>query len=65
MTDLNKTYIGGAWVDGEALAVANDTNFGLSSGICTGSLKQATAFKRGSMTMEFYTGVKTSYLFAG
>ncbi len=84
----------------QALAVANDTDFGLSSGICTGSLKHATAFKRGSqagmvmvnlptagvdyhvpfggrkgsslgnreqgaMAMEFYTGVKTSYLFAG
>lgn len=32
----------------EALAVANDTPFGLSSGICTGSLKHATAFRRGS-----------------
>ena len=30
----------------EALAVANDTEFGLSSGICTTSLKQATHFKR-------------------
>lgn len=30
----------------EALAVANDTEFGLSSGICTSSLKQARAFKR-------------------
>ena len=32
----------------EALAVANDTAFGLSSGICTGSLKHATAFRRRS-----------------
>lgn len=32
----------------EALAVANDTPFGLSSGICTGALKHATAFRRGS-----------------
>ncbi len=32
----------------EALAVANDTSFGLSSGICTGSLKHATAFRRHS-----------------
>ncbi|WCR08126.1 aldehyde dehydrogenase family protein [Paracoccus fistulariae] len=32
----------------EALAVANDTPFGLSSGICTSSLKHATAFRRGS-----------------
>lgn len=31
---------------GEALAVANDTEFGLSSGICTTSLKHATDFKR-------------------
>ena len=30
----------------EALAVANDTPFGLSSGICTTSLKYATDFKR-------------------
>lgn len=32
----------------EALAVANDTDYGLSSGICTRSLKHATAFRRGS-----------------
>jgi aldehyde dehydrogenase (NAD+) len=31
---------------GKALAVANDTEFGLSSGICTTSLKHATHFKR-------------------
>jgi aldehyde dehydrogenase (NAD+) len=30
----------------EALAIANDTEFGLSSGICTTSLKHATHFKR-------------------
>lgn len=30
----------------EALEVANDTEFGLSSGICTGSLKHATHFRR-------------------
>lgn len=30
----------------EALAVANDTEFGLSAGICTTSLKYATDFKR-------------------
>ena len=30
----------------EALAVANDTEFGLSCGICTTSLKHATHFKR-------------------
>ena len=32
----------------EALSVANDTNFGLSSGIATTSLKHATHFKRNS-----------------
>jgi aldehyde dehydrogenase (NAD+) len=32
----------------EAMAVANDTPFGLSSGICTQSLKHATAFRRAS-----------------
>lgn len=32
----------------EALKVANDTTFGLSSGICTTSLKHATHFKRNS-----------------
>lgn len=32
----------------EALGVANDTTFGLSSGICTTSLKYATHFKRNS-----------------
>lgn len=31
-----------------ASAMANDTPSGLSSGICTGSLKHATAFRRGS-----------------
>lgn len=30
----------------EALAVANDTAFGLSAGVCTTSLKQAARFKR-------------------
>jgi aldehyde dehydrogenase (NAD+) len=30
----------------EALAVANDTEFGLSSGICTNSLKYASHFRR-------------------
>jgi acyl-CoA reductase-like NAD-dependent aldehyde dehydrogenase len=29
----------------EALSVANDTEFGLSAGICTASLKHATHFK--------------------
>ena len=32
----------------EALAVANDTPFGLSAGICTASLKHASDFKRKS-----------------
>ncbi len=32
----------------EALAAANDTEFGLSAGICTTSLKHATHFKRNS-----------------
>jgi alpha-ketoglutaric semialdehyde dehydrogenase len=30
----------------EAVAVANDTDFGLSAGICTTSLKYASHFKR-------------------
>ncbi|WP_322047909.1 aldehyde dehydrogenase family protein [Paraburkholderia sp. J67] len=84
----------------EALAVANDTPFGLSAGICTTSLKHATAFRRnaaagmvmvnlptagvdyhvpfggrkasslgpreqGTLAMDFYTTVKTAYVFAG
>ena len=32
----------------EALEIANDTEFGLSAGICTTSLKHATHFKRNS-----------------
>ena len=32
----------------EALTIANDTEFGLSAGICTTSLKHATHFKRNS-----------------
>ena len=32
----------------EALAIANDTEFGLASGICTSSLKHANHFKRNS-----------------
>ncbi|WP_333814792.1 aldehyde dehydrogenase family protein [Tabrizicola sp.] len=32
----------------EAVAIANDAAFGLSSGICTGSLKEATQFRRQS-----------------
>ena len=84
----------------EALTVANDTEFGLSSGICTTSLKYARDFKRksqagmvmvnlptaggdyhvpfggrkgssygpreqGAYAREFYTIVKTSYVWAG
>jgi aldehyde dehydrogenase (NAD+) len=84
----------------EALATANDTTFGLSSGICTASLKHASDFKRnsdagmvmvnlptagvdyhtpfggrknssfgsreqGRYAQEFYTTVKTSYVFPG
>ena len=30
------------------MAVANDTEFGLASGICTGSLKHAQHFRRNS-----------------
>ena len=32
----------------EALAIANDTEFGLAAGICTTSLKYASHFKRNS-----------------
>lgn len=84
----------------EALAVANDTEFGLSAGICTSSLKSTREFKRrieagmvmvnlptagvdyhvpfggrkgssfgareqGRYAVEFYTIVKTAYVFAG
>ncbi|NKB52204.1 MAG: aldehyde dehydrogenase family protein [Rhizobiaceae bacterium] len=84
----------------EAISVANDTEFGLSSGICTSSLKSAREFRRrseagmlmvnlptagvdyhvpfggrkgssfgpreqGRYASEFYTIVKTSYVFAG
>ena len=89
-------------VDGydEALAVANDTPFGLSSGIFTTSLKHASDFRRksaagmvmvnlatagvdyhvpfggrkgssygpreqGRFAAEFYSAVKTAYVFAG
>jgi len=82
----------------EALAIANDTPFGLAAGICTSSLKYASHFKRnseagmvmvnlptagvdyhvpfggrkgssygareqGSYAREFYTTVKTSYIY--
>jgi aldehyde dehydrogenase (NAD+) len=62
-----------------ALALANDTEFGLCAGICTTSLKYATHFKRNIETgmamvnlptagvdyhVEFYTTVKTAYTLA-
>ena len=82
----------------EALAIANDTPFGLASGICTSSLKYASHFKRnseagmvmvnlptagvdyhvpfggrkgssygareqGAYAREFYTMVKTAYIY--
>jgi acyl-CoA reductase-like NAD-dependent aldehyde dehydrogenase len=81
----------------EALSVANDTDYGLSAGVCTTSLKMAAHFKRhlqagmvmvnaptagvdphvpfggrkgssfgareqGRYAVEFFTGVKTSYV---
>ncbi len=84
----------------EGLAVSNDTPFGLSAGICTASLRDATRFRReaqagmimvnlptagvdyhvpfggtkessfgsreqGRYAAEFYTTVKTSYMFGG
>lgn len=89
-------------VDGldEAIAIGNDTSFGLTAGICTQSLKSAREFKRraevgmamvnlptagvdyhvafggrkgssfgpreqGRYAAEFYTIVKTSYIYCG
>lgn len=84
----------------EAVEIANDTRYGLSSGIVTTSLKYSTEFRRksaagmvmvnlptagvdhhvpfggrkasslgpreqGPMAMEFYSSVKTAYVFAG
>ncbi len=84
----------------EGLAVSNDTPFGLSAGICTSSLRDATRFRReakagmvmvnlptagvdyhvpfggvkessygsreqGRYAVEFYTTVKTAYMFGG
>jgi acyl-CoA reductase-like NAD-dependent aldehyde dehydrogenase len=84
----------------EALALANDTEFGLAAGICTSSLKYASHFKRdseagmvmvnlptagvdyhvpfggrkgssygareqGAYAREFYTIVKTAYIYPG
>jgi aldehyde dehydrogenase (NAD+) len=44
----------------EALHVANDTEFGLSSGICTTSLKHASAFKRNSQAGMVMVNVPTA-----
>ncbi|MHA6687077.1 aldehyde dehydrogenase family protein [Mesorhizobium sp. A556] len=44
----------------EALALANDTPFGLSSGICTTSLKHATHFKRNSEAGMVMVNVPTA-----
>jgi acyl-CoA reductase-like NAD-dependent aldehyde dehydrogenase len=44
----------------EALAVANDTEFGLSAGICTTSLKYATHFKRNSEAGMVMVNVATA-----
>jgi alpha-ketoglutaric semialdehyde dehydrogenase len=44
----------------EALSVANDTEFGLSSGICTTSLKHATEFKRKSQAGMVMVNVPTA-----
>ena len=44
----------------EALATANDTPFGLSSGICTTSLKHATDFKRRSTAGMVMVNVPTA-----
>ena len=44
----------------EALPVANDTDFGLSSGICTTSLKHATDFKKRSTAGMVMVNVPTA-----
>ncbi len=44
----------------EALAIANDTEFGLSAGICTTSLKYATHFKRNSEAGMVMVNVPTA-----
>jgi aldehyde dehydrogenase (NAD+) len=44
----------------EALQVANDTEFGLSSGICTTSLKHAGAFKRNAQAGMVMVNVPTA-----
>jgi aldehyde dehydrogenase (NAD+) len=44
----------------EALAIANDTPFGLSAGICTTSLKHATHFKRHAQAGMVMVNVPTA-----
>ena len=44
----------------EALAVANDTPFGLSSGICTTNLKYAAHFKRNAQAGMVMVNVPTA-----
>ena len=44
----------------EALALANDTEFGLSAGICTTSLKHATHFKRHAQAGMVMVNVPTA-----
>ena len=49
--DMKRNLMDGAWVvaaSDEAVAIANGTGFGLSSGICTTSLKHAREFRRRS-----------------
>lgn len=43
-----------------ALALANDTEFGLSAGVCTTSLKHATAFKREAQAGMVMVNVPTA-----
>ena len=44
----------------EAVSIANDTEFGLSAGICTSSLKHATQFKRDSQAGMVMVNVPTA-----
>ena len=44
----------------EALSVANDTPFGLSSGICTSSLRFATHFRKNSQAGMVMVNVPTA-----
>jgi aldehyde dehydrogenase (NAD+) len=44
----------------EALATANDTEFGLTSGICTTSLRHATHFKRHAQAGMVMVNVPTA-----